>query len=449
MSIIGTALYKFLASTFGGADWKQGSIVRELVAEPIVGLTDEASAVVNAEYAKLNINTLLEDPTSYSTEIDDLFSELGLSAPTPSQSAGTIRLMLSDYTDIVLTAGTVFSYEDINLRTTAQLKLTLFPAAGDIQIKQIGIDAYEALVPVVSDTTGAALRAGAVLTWSGLPASVYEVSVASAITGGIGAYTPVQKINRIRQQMFPIGLTCAESLLRALNYIQPESAVDCAFAPQSTGGRVKAYVKTTSSPETWKITLSSTQKSGTTRQVVVPSTGIDSLVSIDSVPYSAANVKIEKQPRQWIVEYTGASTPEPLDVTLEVYGLRELQTLQDSLDSFTQGTGITFDLYVPILLDCSVYLPVNKNSLSSAVVNTIVTAINGTGLNTSRVGDALVRPFLTDAGITMLGTGTYSLGRAVTGEARSAQTAANASPFTDNNTPYAIYGYINTVTFNG
>ena len=442
MSTIGTALYKFLARTFSGVDWQQGSIVRELVAEPIIGLSDEASSVINNEYAKLNINTLLSNPTEHSTEIDELFADLGFESPTPTQSTGTVRILTTAYTDITLATGTMFTYENTILRTPDQFRLTLFPQGNnDIQITQIGIDAYEAIVPVQSAATGVSLAAGTPLEWTGIDNSIYEVSVADAITGGIGTYTAVQKINLIRQRLFPVALTCAQSVLRTLNYLVPNSAVDCLFAEQSTGGKTKVYVKTTGAPTTWKVTADSQAVSGSTREVRIPSVGVDRVVSVNGVQLPSASVSVENIGKQLLITFSGTS----VETAIEVYGLPQLPELQAAVDSFTRGTGIDIELLTPTLLDSSIYLPVTGGPVPTTLIADIVTAVNGTLLNTTLVGDTLTRPLVADAGLTMSGTGTYTLKSAENDGVRSATTASDPDPFRAGNKPYAIYTYINSV----
>ena len=437
MSTLSTLLYQYLSSSFAGLDWEQGSIIRELVAEPVVGLADAANAAINDAYAQLDIQTLLDNPTKYATEIDTLFETLGLTAPAATQSSGTVKILTSSNADIQIPAGSVFTYQDYSLVTGATMTLTLTPEEpGDIQLYPLGINAYYAVIPVTSASAGVNLGVGVELSWYNLDASIYSVSVASTITGGVGAYTPVQKINTIRQRLFPLTLTCRESLLRTINYYLPDSAVDCKFSASNSGSaNIELFVKTTAAPQTWSLTPLSAVG-------VISGVGVAQVLSINDDPsIEFTTLRVGRN-----IEIT--PTTDVLIKSVQVLGLKSLTNIQEVLDSFTTGTGLQINVLTPRLLFAAVNIPNTTGTFTNNLLLNVTAAINNTLLDNNIVGDSLVYPILNAGGVGTPYAGTYTLTDPLTGEVSQALVTCDATPFMRYGTPYAIYTTIDRVSYN-
>ena len=136
----------------------------------------------------------------------------------------------------------------------------------------------------------------------------------------------------------------------------------------------------------------------------------------------------------------------PDTVTVTVYGLKTLSKIQAALDTATAGTGLVFDLQAPTLLTAAVSLPLTAGTLPDTVLNSIVSAINATGLNTTLVGDTLVKPLIIAGGGSLTYTATYTLSDPQTGGTVSSLTLADPSAFMRGDVPYAIYSFINEIT---
>ena len=433
MSEISTLLYKYLNQNFGEQNWELGSVIRELVAEPVVDLSDRAVAAVNDVYSRLNIQELVRAPEEHKDEINDLFSVLGLSTPSTTKSHGTIRLLTSSYDSFQVPVNTTFTYNDVTVQTTDTYNATIIPSeAGDVQLKQIGVDAYAVDIPVESVLDGVTLSANTDMSWSQLNSPIYSARLISALTGGIGAYTAAEKINAIRQTLFPSTLTCSKSLLASLNANVPQSTVDCVFATQHRGTATDVYIKPTSLPERWAITAESTEVDANTRTVTISGVGVAEILSINGRMVDSTAIKRVERDLQITYADTTASA------TIEVLGLQTLASLQKTLDDITYGTGVLFNLLVPRILMLSCYLPVS-GAIIVTTTNTIVQTVNNSIINAVNIGDSMINAALSAQGLSLRGTGTYTLTDISSGVTKTGKGTVDANGFETSDKPFIIY----------
>ena len=442
MSSITTLIYQYLRNQFSKLDWTPGSIIRELVAEPIVGLSEQANTAINNTYESLDISELLANPEAHADEIDRLFDSLGLTNPETQNASGMVRLLVSGSETFQIMSGTSFVYENTVLGVTGNFTATLTPAAStDLALVQVGVDSYEVIVPVSATSGICGLSEGTELTWNGISADVYSATVYSNITGGRNAYTATQKINRVRQYLAPQSLTCREGLVRTFNYNNPELVVDCLPTRNGSLGAVQLFTKTSAAPTTWRISAVATMQSAGVYQVNIPATGVAAVKTINGTTPTAVSLF----DRTLTATYSSESSSATEDVVVEVFGLAELVTAQRSIDQYTENTGVRFNVQTPGLVEVSMYLPVS-GAVSTTAVNAIVAAINGTLLDSSAIGDTLVRNILADYNITLNGAGVYTLRDYETGRTISNIGTINATPFSSTTKPVACYSAINLIT---
>lgn len=443
MSAVTTLLYQFLQKHFGNFDWGNGSVIRALVAEPLVELSEQAVAAVNNVYSSIDIRALLDAPEEHIEDIDKLFDTMGLSTPTATVSTGTVRLLLSDNASFSIPLGATFSYGDVNLVTTSVYN------SADLGIRQVGASSYEVLVPVSSTATGVNLAEGTELTWAGISANVYSTTVYSAITGGINDYTAAQKINLIRQQLFPVALTSQEGLLRAINSATPDLAVDCAFASVSPLGETDVYVKTTAAPSTWKIdsTLAEDPDNAGRYIVSIPVSGVAQVNHIEIGDTTYTPLTQVRVGRVLNITFAATGLTAGIPCSVEVFGLATMPFVQAALDTYTLNTGINILAQVPELLSLGMYIPIAGGVVTSDVTTAAVAMINASRLNASGIGDSGIRALLLDKGVTTTGSGTYTVRRYLNGSLKSNLGNADASLLVGGIKPYALYSHNNQVTF--
>ena len=447
MSSVTTLLYQFLKKRFGNFDWGNGSVIRALVAEPVVELSEQAVSAINNVYTSLDIRALLDAPEEHIEDIDNLFDSLGLSIPTATISTGSVRLLLSSGASFGIPVGATFAYGDITLVTTDTYNVVTSPTlSNDLGIQQVGADAYEVLVPVSSAATGVNLSEGAELTWAGITADIYSASVYSTITGGINDYTATQKINLIRQQLFPEAVTAQEGVLRAINAATPDLAVDCAFATTSPIGTTDIYVKTTAAPSTWQIEATATRVDDKYK-VSIPLSGVArvnrAIVAGTSYPIAST----VRTARYLEITFIAENSGDAIAVTVEVFGLSTMPQVQDALDRYTANTGIQLIAQVPELLSLAIYAPISSGVITNDAITAVVAAINTSRLNATGIGDSGIHALLVDQGVTTTGSSTYTVSRYLGGSTKSNLGTTDASLLISGVKPYALYSHNNQVTF--
>lgn len=477
MSGISTLLFKFLQKRFGNFDWGNGSVIRTLVAEPVVELSEQAVSAVNNVYNSINIQALLDSPEEHADDIDKLFKSMGLSTPTATVSTGRVRLLLDSDDSFIIPAGASFEYNDVTLMTaqayTARVIdpvnpedestdtiLEISPVDPVVLNGNMTATAYEVIVPVRSITTGINLSEGTELTWNGITTGIYSATVYSTITGGINDYTASQKINLIRQQLFPAAVSAQESVLHAINTNTPDLAVDCAFAPTSPVGYTDVYVKTTAVPSTWRIkdcSIAATAETGVF-SLTVPAAGIAYVKRIvitavvNGVPQDTYYPVLSFTRNGHVATITfnggtGTGAPSGGDlVDVEVFGLSTMVDVQQALDVYTENTGLNLIACTPELASLQLYIPVASGVVSTAAGTTVAAAINSSLLNATGIGDSMLRPLLATQGISMAGNGTYTIKRYRDGAGKVNLGTADTGLLSAGGKPYAIYSHNDQVT---
>ena len=445
MSNITTLIYQFLNQTLGKLDWRPGSVIRELVAAPVVALSETAVASVNDVYNQLNIEMLLQDPENNAEAIDKLYDTLGLTETTGTRSTGSVQIFVEGSKSFQIPSGTTFFYDDIGLTTTDSYTATTTPHAdnaAEIALVPVGVSAYMCIVPVSSITDGVNLSEGLDLSWPSLGADIYSAKVYETITGGQGAYTATQKINRIRQQLFPIGLSARESILRCINNASPDLAVDCMITSNAPTGTAGVFVKPTAAPKTWEISaeVAADANSADSYMVTIPATGVWKVKTVNG----QGNFNVTIGDRLMTIRYA-SSEEQPSTVPVVVFGYPSLVEAQEILDDYTENTGLRINIYAPRPLLLSMRLPVTGTGAAS-LYDSIVGAVNNSLLNATTLGDTMVDPLLAAAGINRRSSGTYILEDMCSLEAKSALASIDPSVFLTGRSPYAVYTMFDKVS---
>lgn len=431
MSDITTLLYQFLKTKFGDLDWDNGSVLRELVAEPVVTLAEMATQAINTAYNAINISALLQAPEENAEAIDQLFDYLGLTATAPRASIGSVRLLTSSAADFIIPAGASFTYGDTVLTVVKQYNVKLNTRNDNtLPLTSVGYDAYEVIVPVEGPVTGTSLSAGSALIWNLANNDIYSATVYSTITGNSSEYTATQKINQIRQYLYPTSLTCAEGFLKTINNYSEGLAVDCSVSTQYPATGITLYVKTAQGPGVWRIPVKGTPVDGG-YQANISAIGVSRVRSViggtlESVAWSG---------RSATIVWSGDTS----EVAVEVAGLKDLIDAQTAIDRYTDNTGIRVDVKPPRLLLLSMYLPTTAVSISTEAVNQVVSAVNNSLLNAAGLGDHTTVPILSAAGVSLQGAGTYTLEDIFSGNKQTSLATVNTTPFTAASEPFAIY----------
>ena len=439
MNDVSTLLYQFLKAKFGDLDWENGSVLRELVAEPIVALAEQAVQAINAAYNTLNISALLAAPEDNADAINSLFDYLGLAATTPRTSIGSVRVLVASPESFIVPVGASFSFRDAILTVTSQYTVSLnaSSSAGGLKLNQIGYNAYEVIIPVEGSLVGESISAGTELTWNIANPNIYSATVYSTIIGSGSTYTATQKINQIRQYLYPASLTCAEGYLKTINSYSEGLAVDCLLDSKYPTNGVNLFVKTVNPPEVWRIPATGELVDGK-YQASISAIGISRVLSVIGGQLESALW----DDRGILIIWSGSSG----EVEIEVTGLKDLITAQEAIDNYTANTGVRVNVKPPRLLTLSMYLPIVASTLGVEATSQVVAAINNSLLNAAGLGDHTTTPILRAAGISLQGAGTYTLEDEFSGYKQTTLATINTTPFASATTPFAIYTFSNKIS---
>lgn len=246
---ISTTIFKYLKQNLPNIDWDLGSVIRELIATPVVTLTQEASDLIDTQANTYDLSTWESDPETYTSEISSLFSNLDLSVGSPTYSEGTALV----YTDaspegLIISKNTSLTWGNYSVNITEEIKIsnesdsTSSEYSNIVGYTQLSYDTYCFEVPIQATSYDISLSSGCPLVWPTAPTEVTEVLVNSALIGGSQGITASEKLQRIQDTLYPTALSLNEGLLKTLRTAFPNTVYDVQFNTTSTNSEV--YVKT-------------------------------------------------------------------------------------------------------------------------------------------------------------------------------------------------------------
>lgn len=460
---LSTIIFQELRTAYPSVDWEVGSVIRELIAEPVATLGNLADQYVNEAEQRLNLSAILNNPSQYTTELNLWMDRLGLSATRNRAAAGTARLMMTKLSvPVSIMEGTILFWNDVQLMVSETTTWFVSEDGESNVLTYRGPNAYEAVIPVTAyDQSNLALSEGTPLNWPDAPNSVYDICVGSAITGGRVEMTDAEKAAAIRDVLFPpsfsgeYGMNAAlrRRLPLVVNSVKPSRKTD------STVGQVPVYVKTINAPEVWDIKTTCYQD----RQDVVctiDGTGVYEVVDVYNrygVPhafqYSMSQTTGDAGSTVRVVlDSVEANT----DVKVRVRGLKTLSAVQTVFASEEASTPYTFLSKLPAIVRVDIELHVAAgDTVTDDIQNELQTYISSLPLGTDALNDSTLTVFLRERGITLT-SATFYTARVLYGDSPRTVTATggislNGLLMTAAAKPIAVYCFNDgiTVTYAG
>ena len=447
---LSTVIFQELRTAYPAVDWDVGSIVRELIAEPVATMGATVDQYIRTAEQQLNLAAILQDPAQYSDALDLWMDRLGLTATKNQPAAGTVRLMMrKPSTPIAIMAGTVFLWNDAQLTVAETTKWSASVDDDASVLVYRGPDAYEATVPVVAyDQSNVALSEGAPLNWPDAPNVVYDICIGSAITGGRIEMTDAEKAAAIRDVLFPAGYSGEYNMNAALRRRLPlvVNSVKPWRKSDSTVGQVPVYVKTVNAPEVWGI-ATTCEKHNNAAVCAIDGTGVYEIVEVANqygitYDFKCAQEQLTGDAHSTIqITVIGASANTPL--TVRVRGLKTLSDVQAVLSGEESSTPYSFMSKLPAIVQIDMELHVAPGTtVSDEVQNELQTYISSLPLGTDALNDSTITVFLKNRGIT-LSTATLYTAKILYGDAPRTVTATGGlsinSLLTTATRPIAVY----------
>lgn len=412
-----TVIIQELRTRFPNINWKLGSMVRELIVEPLSKLGDIVSKYLQEAESRLDISAIKDNPTKHKDTIDLWMNKLGLTGAEGKESSGTIAIMSETGESMTILADTLFTWGDgsVSLIST---ETTTWGDGGAPYIKY-GEGAYMAEIKVASiNEQGGSLSSGAPVNWDGAPSHVYDIYTKSPITGGRPEQSYQEKANMIMDAMSVKSLVGEECIASALRREFPGEIVDAAVLADkdiSETSSVTLCIKPFNPPGKIKLTCVVMSEGDGSTYVEVNNASVTGVV--DVIDQLNIPCPIESITKQWVdgsssytVKISGAVVGDK--VTVNCVGFDVIARCSRWLQQSVHGLPFHYKVVAPYVNEISIYIP-TTDYISPLVATDIQSYVNSKPLD-SAINDSELANILSDYGITLNGTIVYS--NATTGD---------------------------------
>ena len=400
-----------LRARFPDIDWKLGSLVRELVVEPLAKLGDILDSHIKKAESVMDLEGIQNYPAEHKEEIDTWMTRLGLHGFEAKESTGAIAIVSETGEPMTVLAGTVFSWGDDEISLVADTT-KLWGGNGEPYNKQ-GEGVYVAEINVTGlSEQGGSLSSGIPINWVGAPKHVYDIYTKTAITGGRPEQSYQEKADMIVNALSIKSFVGEECISNALQRKFPGEVVDAVvLADKRTRniGEVTLCVKpfnppyTTSAPDIIK-----TDKDGRTYVRVVANSVAKIIDVHDShnIPCPIVEVRRVEDGNNAVL-YAYISGARDGDKAIVYYeGMPIIDTCNKWLQQSVQGLPFIYNVVAPQVVVLSLHIPTN-DTISVAAKTAIQSYINAKPLDAT-VADNEIIALLRDYGITVTGNIIYS-----------------------------------------
>lgn len=280
---------------FPNFNWRIGSMIRELLVEPLAYLTEILDHYSNYLNNLNNITYVLDNPDECANEIDTWMRQLNIVQPQQSASTGTVAILVNSPSDFTIPRGTVFVWgSNVNIFVENQQTFTLT----DGTMKQLCYSCYKIVVDVATiQNTSISLSCGAPLVWAEAPNTVTDIYVESPITGGVGELSYTARADMIRS-VLTTPAPCGEAnILAGLQRRFPETVADVKthqVAGTAGSGEVPITLKQRAVPTLRNFTAIVTANNSGELMVAVPRQRLLYIKSVaklsgESLPYTISD----------------------------------------------------------------------------------------------------------------------------------------------------------------
>ena len=464
-----TVILQELKSRFPAMTWKLGSVVRELIVEPLASLGDTVSSYIQKAENSLDVTTICNAPAQYPNEIDTWMNRLGIEPPEVKRSSGIVAILSETGENMTVAAGTMFTWgEDLAFQVTEN---TVFDATHPYT--KLNEGAYLAEVPVISTgETGASLSAGSPLNWEGAPEHVYDIYTASPITGGRTSLSYQAKADLILNSLSVKSFAGEEGISNALQREFPNEVVNAKAGNKDATklNVVPLFIKPSSPPATLTIPVvtyyreESSLSSGSSESSESPDTSIKvsfsgtGLISIDKILNSvntecsilSTDITGNLGDSDSVVTLSISGVTAGEKVTVYCTGFSILKDCAYWLNAENQGLPFRYIVKVPAVAIVSLFVN-GTDSLPLSARTNIQTYIDDKPLDAS-ITDGEISAILQRSNVTYKGANLYSAYMMNTINSNAVMTSIGVlSPAGNpwvNGRPVAVYSYVDKIKAN-
>lgn len=451
-----TIILQELRARFPGINWSLGSLIRELVVEPLASLGELLDSYVQKAESSMNITAICQAPAEHSEELDTWIERLGITLPEDGYSSGYVQL-LAEYPEyMIIPRGTVFTWgDDLWLEVTEE---TEWGGSSGRQYTRRSAGAYVAEVPVKMQTAvSATITAGSPVNWAEAPEHIYDIYTSSPIVGGYSGTSPQLKANLIQAALTPHAFTGEDCMAAALRKKFPADIVDAKVGTRDSDNvsAVSLFLKPSKAPGVFTSTVPAYEDTTGNTVVRISGSGVMSVLAVtdtNGVPCSILTQDVHGTlgDSDSVVRLTVAGVRSGDAVIVRLKGFHIYTECADWLNAGTQGLPFTYRLKLPAIAEIGVMLNIS-DEITGNVKTTIQNYINHKPLD-AEITDSELSALLSEQGVTTTGAHAYTsaLMHGTNSSAISA-TVGGISPsesFWAQGKPVAMYSYYNKITSN-
>jgi hypothetical protein len=340
---------------FPKLDWNLGSVVRELVIEPLSKLGDDLDQYIANAKASLDVQNICANPTKYEDELDEWVDRLGISPPETRASSGTVRITKESPDRMVIPAGTQFSWNDeVVVYTQETYVATKVGSDQDLDNRleyvSYGGSAFSVDIPVIGYVGGGSVASGAPLNWSGAPDDVYDIHVGSAISGGVSSFNVHEKAAKILDALTPDALSGEACIRKALRLNFPDYVRDVVVGEKDVKKpyAVSLYVKPVNSFQQFDVDVKLTDGKG-----VVDGCGINKVTELFGPDGASYNFSADYSDDFGDTGSTATLITKNLTLSgmfkARVVGFSEYRNINAWLVRAAKSTPFEFNLKMPVV----------------------------------------------------------------------------------------------------
>lgn len=403
-------IFTTLKNRFPDLNWKVGSTLRELIAAPLVTVTESAMINLDSQINLTNINDLSELNAEQLTIIDDLFYRLSLQRNETVMATGTVTVLVNSINAPTILEGTMFTYNDVTVAVARTVEPSAVPSSSEFYtpLRQVGYETYAFEVSVACVTVNSTLSKGTALIWAEAPDTVDSLTITNPLSGGSSGLTYESKISMIRDYLSPNILNMNEGLTKLLRSSLSGTVADCMYA-KDMNEPVKTYVylKTLKAPGTF-YTQSEAIKQGDYYSVrkTIPGVIDVAAIYVNGEKKTIINKKITHNDVYCEVALNSDNPVVAVDV--ELYGLSDALKVQEFIDGYTIGTPYNWEVIAPDTFDISLEFKYKGSTLYVSQLQEICERFQSMPLNV-RLSDGYLSQILSEYGATLVGTCTYTI----------------------------------------
>lgn len=402
-------IFSYLKRVLPAIKWDVGSVVRELIAAPVAKVAEAANMALTNQLNATSVYNFVTYPEDYADKIDEVFNALDLAEYTTTNSTGTVTIYLNTPDIDIISADTTFYYLDVAITVTEDIRPGIYDVGGTgkfAQIRQLASHAYAFDVPVGTPIINQYIGNGVSLSWYNAPDNVYDVKVTFPISGGISSLTLQEKANKIKDYVCPAVLSMDDGLNKILREGLPSVVSDAAYATDIDDMATSyVYVKTVKSPGYFSVKVKGVRINNMYRVDV----NIPGVLCLGSCYFNNKQISINSQDvRNNHVSLTLSidSDEATVDLVLYVYGMEQMQEVQEFIDTFTKGSPYHIVAVAPSALKLSLEFSYTGELIDNEELTTIVTSIQNKQMNPT-ITDTTVDSLLASVGSRLVGSCIY------------------------------------------